>query len=526
MIDKVEIFERIFFMKIIFKILSFLFIAVIFLNAFAACDSGTATETVETLANVEATEDTRSEAVSGTESQSEFETEYVSGSESEAMPAVEKTNYGSDFFLWIMSGVSNRFEYYYVEDGQNDVLSEAIFARQQRVYEHLGVEIVGSGYPNYNDYTSFFKNAVKNKDGSVDMLLSHVYYDVPGLITGNYVMDLDSLQGVDLDADYWNRAFMDDLDLGDKYYLGFSDYNILYTHVISFNKTMMDKYSDALDKSVYDMVRDYEWTVDRMISLAKLVYVDATADGKTSDDTFGITGRQWNEFPGFLHACDINIIEQDESGAYKLSFMNEVNAPKTVALIEKLHELSKSDCAYFDYKTNDTPTVPFTTGRTLLHLTATTSLAEFLSYDISFGVLPYPLCDTAQKDVGYRHLQWGGFITVPVYLRNAQMTGETLEMLAFYSEDVKTVYYEKMLGKQVADVPDDSEMLSLVWDTVCTEFAQPYCESLGGNSILYVVPDLTRAEATQNATSYFASIERAASKAITKFTKVFDEKKN
>lgn len=507
-------------MKIKLRILSFLFIAIISFNALVACDNGVDAEDAESEVSVATTESTpESETVTKDENETKIQTE------TEAFPDVDKNNYDSDFFLWIMSGVSNRFEYYYVEGGQNDVLSEAIFARQQRVYEHLGVELVGSGYPNYDNYTSFFKTAVKNKDGSVDMLLSHVYYDVPGLITGNYVMDLDSLQGVDLDADYWNREFMEDLALSDKYYLGFSDYNILYTHVISFNKTMMDKYSDAIEKNVYDMVHDYEWTVDQMISLAKLVYVDATADGKTSDDTFGITGRQWNEFPGFLHACNINIVEQDESGTYKLSFMNEVNAPKTVSLIEKLHELSRSDCAYFDYKTNATPTVPFTTGRTLLHLTATTSLEDFLAYDISFGVLPYPLWDTAQKDVGYRHLQWGGFITVPVYLRDAQMTGETLEMLAFYSEDVKTAYYEKMLGKQVADVPDDSEMLSL-GDTVCTEFAQPYCESLGGNSILYIMPDLTRAEATQNATSYFASIERAASKAIAKFIKVFDAKKD
>ncbi len=223
------------------------------------------------------------------------------------------------------------------------------------------------------------------------------------------------------------------------------------------------------------MVRNYEWTVDRMISLAKLVYVDAASDGKTYDDTYGITGRQWCEFPGFLHACNVRIVEQNESGEYTLSFMNEKNAYKTTTLVEKLHELSKSEYAYFDYKTNDTPTVPFTTGRVLLHLSAVTYLEDFLSYDISFGVLPYPVWDTEQKDVGYRHLQWSGFITVPTYLKNEQMVGETLEMLAFYSEDVKIAYYEKMLGKQIAEAPDDSEMLAIVWDTVCSEVAQPYC---------------------------------------------------
>ena len=486
-----------------FRILSLLLVVVISFSALAACDSG------EQETDVKETQSVASETAT--------ETENVTIAEIEATPDVEKNNYNSEFFLWIMSGVSNNYDYYFVEESKNDVLTEAIFARQQQVYEYLGVEIVGSGYPDYATYTVPFKTAVKNKDGSVDMLLSHVYYGVPILITENYLTDLGGVPGIDLNADYWNQAFMDDLSLSDRHYLGFSDFNILYTHVISFNKTMMDQYADVVDKSLYDMVRDYEWTIDQMISLANLVHVDVTSDGKTADDIYGITGRQWNEFPGFLHSCNINIIEQGESGEYQLSFMNEMNAPKTTELIDKLRALAKSDSAYFDYKTNATPTVPFTTGRTLLHLAATTSLASFLDYDISFGVLPYPLWDTAQKDVGYRHLQWGGFITVPTYLNNAQMTGETLEMLAFYSDNVKIAYYEKMLGKQVAEIPDDSEILSIVWDTVCTEFAQPYCEFLGGNKILYVMPDLTRADTIQSVASYYASLERSASKAVTKF---------
>lgn len=486
------------------KVLSFLMAILFSMSALTSCDSGDeqGTGVTETQATVSAID-------------TETVTETVAVAE--AMPGVERKDYDSEFFLWIMSGVSNEYKYHYVDESRNDVLSEAIFARQQKIYEYLGVNMIGSEYPNHETYAAPFKTAVKNKDGSVDMLLSHVYYGVPGLITGGYVTDIGQLSGIDLDADYWNREFMDDLSLEGRYYLGFSDYNILNTNVVVFNKTMMEKYSDNLEKSVYDMVRDYEWTVDQMISLANLVYVDATSDGKTPDDIYGITGRQWCEFPGFLHSCNVNIIEQDESGEYVLSFMNEVNAPKTEALIDKLRALSKSDCAYFDYKTNDTPTVPFTTGRTLLHLSAVTYLEDFLSYDVPFGVLPYPIWDTQQKDVGYRHLQWSGFITVPTCLNDAQMVSETLEMLAYYSEDVKTAYYEKMLGKQVADAPDDSEMLAIVWDTVCAEFAQPYCESLGGNTILYVMADLTRAEATQNIASYYATLERSASKAITKF---------
>ena len=496
-------------MRVKFRIVSVLLAVWMLVSLLSACDGRQSEES-----------ETKGAESIGTVAESVSETSV----ETEAMPEVERTNYNSDLYLSIMSGVSNKFKYHFVDESSNDVLTEAIFTRQQKVYEYLGVNIIATEYPDFSTYTTPFKTAVKNKDGSVDVMLTHVYYGVAGLVSGSFIADLGELAGIDLDADYWNREFMEDLSLSDRCYLGFSDYNILNTHVVVFNKTMMDKYADALDKSVYDMVRNYEWTVDQMIALSQLVYIDAASDGKTPDDTYGITGRQWSEFPGFLHACGVKIIEQDEKGEYKLAFMNEMNAHKTTALVEKLHQLSESEYAYFDYKTNDTPTVPFTTGRTLLHLSAVTYLEDFLSYDVPFGVLPYPVWDSAQKDVGYRHLQWSGFITVPTYLNNEQMVGETLEMLSFYSADVKTAYYEKMLGKQISDAPDDSEMFAIVWDTVCSEFAQPYCESLGGNGMLYFMADLTRAQATQNVASYYASYERSYNNAISKFTRMIEGK--
>ena len=414
---------------------------------------------------------------------------------------------------------TNKVAYHWVEESENDVLSEAIYDRQQKVFKHLGVEIVGTTVAGHTTYAEPFKTAVKNKDGSVDTLLCHVFAGVAGFVSENYLADIATVPGINIDADYWNIEFMEDLSIGDRYFLGRSDFNIPFTHVITFNKTMMEQYEDAIDKNVYDMVRDYEWTIDEMIKLANLVYIDKTSDGKTEDDTFGIAGRQWNESPGFLHASNIQMIEADESGEYKVALMNEKNSAKTTALVEKLLALSKSDCAWFDYQTTSIDTVPMSSGRTLMHVGDTYRIESLLEYDISFGVLPYPMYDTAQKDVGYRHLQWGGYICVPSFLNNIQMVGETLEVMSYYSSDVETAYYEKLLGKQVADAPDDSQMLAIVWDTVCTEFAQSYCEALSGTSLLYLMAQVTHANTTMNIASTVKGIERSTNTALSKYMK-------
>jgi len=507
-------------MKNTLKLLA-LFLAIIMaVSVFAACDSGSSGKNDETAKETGAADGSQNDngketgAVDETPSESETVTEALV----ESVPEVPTNNYNSDFFLWIMTATNN-VDYHWVEESENDVLSEAIYNRQQKVYDYLGVDIMGKPVSDHQKYAEPFKVAVKNKDGSVDTLLCHVFAGVPGFVTENYLMDIADVPGIDLNKDYWNIEFMDDLSIADKYFLGRSDLNIPFTHVITFNKDIMDQYDSAIPKNVYDMVRDYEWTIDEMIKLANLVYIDKTSDGKTPDDTFGISGRQWNEFPGFLHASDIKMIDVNDAGQYELVLMNDVNAPKTTALVEKLLALAKSNCSWFDYQTTSVDTVPMSTGRTLMHVVDTYRIEGLLDYDVSFGVLPYPMWDTAQKDVGYRHLQWGGYICIPSFLNNVQMVGETLEVISFYSDEVETAYYEKLLGKQVSDAPDDSQMLAIVWDTVCTEFAQTYCDTLGGTGLLYLMARVTYADTTLNIASTVQSMGRTTNTAISKFIK-------
>ncbi|MBQ8409989.1 MAG: hypothetical protein IJY39_14100 [Clostridia bacterium] len=482
------------------KLISFLLAIALVIPTLAACDSGKETAT-ETDSALETVSETQTEAVT------------------EATPgAVEKKDYGAEFYLSILSDV-NPPDYYWVEESDNSAMSEAVFARQQKLYEWLGVEIinVGAGL-NHMTYVTPFKTAVKNKDGSVDTLLSHSNTGVAGIVSEGYLRSFDDMSGIDLNSSYWNLDFMDSLAIADHHFLGFSDFNILYTNVVAFNKTMMDQYADAIDVPLYDRVRNNTWTLDKMIEIVNLVYIDATSDGKTVDDTFGLAGRQWVPWIGFMQACGIKLVDVDESGAHKISVMNELNKEKTSALVDMLTALTTSDNAYLDYMTTSVTSVPFTSGRVLLFLESTYGLVSFLDYDISFGVLPYPMWDEAQKDtVGYQSLQWGGYLCIPTYLENELMVGETLEVLAFYSDDVKITFYEKMLGKQVADVPDDKQMLDIIWESVCTDFGQTFSDEAA--RILFILPTVTWPESGQNLASYIAGAERTGNSTLEKFEK-------
>ena len=120
---------------------------------------------------------------------------------------------------------------------------------------------------------------------------------------------------------------MDANCIGDSYYLGFSDFNILYSYVISFNKKMLtqlniDGYSvEEMYKSVYNGT----WTLDRFLELAKLGFQDK---GDASKHIYGLVGQQWVPWCGFFHSSDINLVEMNDQGQYEIAFYNDITKEK------------------------------------------------------------------------------------------------------------------------------------------------------------------------------------------------------
>ena len=455
---------------------------------------------------------------------SEAKTEITTEAATEATPDVARKDYGADFHL-LVQPQSNNIHYYWVEESDNDALSEAIYARQQQVYDYLGVDITATQALGHDAYGQPFMTAVKNKDGSIDTLLSHAYMFLSTFVQGGYLLDLQDVDGINLEADHWSLDVMEEVAAGDHLYLGYSDFRLVHTAVITYNKEMLSRYDDALEESIYDTVKNYHWTVDKMISLANLVYVDTTADGRTEDDTFGITGHQWVSFINFVQASNIQLVDMNEQGDYAVSVYNSVNKERTTALVEKISALAKSDSAWFKYCEEPTPLINITSGRTLMSIEYVNSLPQYLSFDVDFGIVPYPMFDEEQANVGYRSLDWGGWLCIPSYTDDLAKVADTLEVLSFYSKDVKITFYEKLLGKQVADAPEDREMLDMVWDSICSDIGLTYSyinTALDLN--LYMLPRVTYEHTTEQLASFVAGYEVTANKTLKKFFSSLNKK--
>ncbi len=438
----------------------------------------------------------------------------------EFFPDVERQDYGLDFNLFV-EGSSGTYNFYMDEEkNSGSPMDEAVFNRQVKVQRYLGIEIMLVTFPDatWANYNNYLQTAVQNMDGTIDACITHVHGGVTNLISDNILQDLGEFEGIDLNAEYWNMGFMNTLELNGNYFLGLSDYNLLKTYALAFNKDMLALYESSMDKSVYELVKDREWTLDEMIKLSSLVSIDATGNGKSTDDTYGITGTCWVSFCGFLTSSNIPMMEQDQTGSYKIAINQSQYIERADNLLTKLKELGKSNCAFFDYEYQKL-SVPISSGRVLMQIKSTDSLPALLDYNLEFGVLPFPMYDLDQAPVGYKSLQWGGYIGVLSYLKAPIMVGETLELLAFYSENVKITFYEKLLGKQVADMPDDAAMLNIIWDSVATDVGQTFLNagSPDDKGVCYTIPYLMWPSTTHNLSSYIKGRENSINQGFAKF---------
>ena len=102
-------------------------------------------------------------------------------------------------------------------------------------------------------------------------------------------------------------------------------------------------------------------------------------------------------------------------------------------------------------------------------------------------------------------------------MKDATMVCETVEMLSYFSEDVNIAFYEKLLGKQVADSPLDREMLDIVWDSVCSDFGQTYGSAMNSKTdFLFMLCNVV-GDGAQGLASYVAQGENTANKNLKKF---------
>lgn len=458
-------------------------------------------------------ENTENPAGNDTDAGNEAATEATT----ENTPYVEKNNYDEEFVSVYCSDIFRK-GYFFVDPDNRDEgndLDDKVYEREIKVEEYLGVDLESIDGGDFENYTTEFKATVHAGDDSYQMLMTHVYMGISDLITSGFLLDLNLMdESLNLEADYWNSQLMEDLSINDKMFMAYNDFCLSQTYLVVFNKTMYEPYEPTTG-NLYEAVRNNEWTLDKMISVASLV----DEEGDASSKNYGFSCYAWVPLSSFVTSSDLKIADKDaETGELYISAATE-STEKLSNLHEKIYALCNANYTYAwgpAGMKKPTEELKLTSNRVLMSLEGTFGLVSYKGEDIKTGILPYPKYDSAQEN--YQHLNWNGMLVVSSIVKNRDMVGDVMEMLAYYTDDVKVAFYENLLGSKVANAPEDAEMLDLIWATTVSDLGLVFSDlSPKMDAMVYFIPQLITFHDQSETASFLRANATSANRALQAF---------
>ena len=425
----------------------------------------------------------------------------ASTGEQTAIAGIEKKDYGRDFT--IINPEDNFYESYYwsEDDGDSANIAIANYQREIAIEEHLGIEIfhVKLSKDEGVMYTTFEQ---MNFSGSDDyqLALTHPFVDLVSMMGAEYLKDLSEIESISMSDEYYNNEIMENVKYQGHMYLGSSALILSTPMVILFNKTMADSFPEVGSDKLYQHVRDKTWTMDQMYTYAQLV--DVSLNETQSNPMFGTYGFVCNidtEMCSFVSANNYMHASIDEDGLYQLKDFNNT----IFDIFKKFVTITDSEY-FYGWKWYETEKkLTMDSGRAFFSAASQDYMIEQMtSSEVPLGVLPYP---TMQTGMTAKNQDWSGYFVVPATVADPTLSGEVIELLSYYGETkIRYEFYDVLLGLQASRVPQDQEMLEIIFDNLVADpalaFLNKGAEDL--SFIFYVVPFMIRDEEKAMASWY------------------------
>lgn len=413
-----------------------------------------------------------------TSTASDTDTAVIETATDSQLPTVGEKDYKEAVFRMI--GFNEPGTWYYAKELEQSTLNDAIYEMNQVIehqlnitfeYEYVSSQVTGGEI--YEKTAPY----IMTGDDAYQLCILHPYYSYNSFITQNYAYDLYTLDSLDLTKSYWNKQVIDQLSVNDHAYIGLGALCSYSLRVLYCNKGIL---KDAKRDVPYDLVRNGQWTFDQFYALTENLYVDKNGDGKKgNEDSFGFAGLWDANASTFLQAAGIYIVQKNAEGAFEVTLGE---SDRLVNFYDSLYEWSQRESVYlygYSDRNNEEKNLSFLNGRSAFTLDDLGT--QYLDATFDVGILPLPKYNEEQEN--YQEVNWGNNIIVPSSIKNPDMVGDVLELMAYYSSTiVHNAYYDTVLQYKVSNSQDDRDMVILIYNSVVYDPGIAFCD---GNENLW-----------------------------------------
>ena len=409
----------------------------------------------------------------------------VANTNDDALPAgIEKCDYGNAEFHIAAPNWGLYTNYFFSDGEQSDAMDKAIYERELKVEEHLGIDITYEFTGDINSVRPAVQQMVMSGDDTYQLVLTHCIAGVSAMVTEELLYDFNELPGIDLSAEWWNQSITESLTVNGHNYYAVSDYMIPDPNCVLFNKEFIEIY-DLEDP--YELVRNKEWTLDKMMEMMSKVTKDNGNGTFGKEDTWGLANPTDWLLVSFTYSSGGKLCSLNDDGEFELSFGDE----RTYAIMDKIHALVNGNDSYnfnsTDYNPNLEDRLWISDGRSLFAISSVNWLSALRETEVDYGILPYPLFDETQES--YTNNDWSGLMCVPTTVGDPDMVSKAIELLSYYSSDTTIpAYYDIVLGAKLSRDDDSVEMLDIIFDGTVFDAGMNYFAFSPNTNYLFYTP--------------------------------------
>ncbi len=361
---------------------------------------------------------------------------------------------GQDFTMLIRE---TKLQYINPGEETGDVVSDAIFQRNQKISERFNVNIVTETLPDdSNSWNTTLDGEVMSGSDTYDVVMPDYWW---GCETRGLFLDLHDYDEIlEFDQPWWTAGWNDNAEIYGQLYsaVGSMSLDLIQNqNVMYFNKELVDSLN--LD-NIYDIIKSGDWTLDRFNEFLAVGSSDLNGDGELTleDDQLGYAcalqaGR------AMLAAAGMQVATKTDDGSWEYNFMNERFVDRYDAIYNLLHNTEG-----VVYNTTVSLENVFKSGH-LLFLGASIGSTDLLrDMEIDFGIIPMPKMDDSQED--YVTYNFGTYyMAILLTAANPEMSAVMLEALNAESyKSVVNVYYDTALKNKYSRDEESREMIDLI----------------------------------------------------------------
>lgn len=371
----------------------------------------------------------------------------------------------------------------YAEEQTTDPIVDAVYRRNDMIQTKYDLKILET---QVEDPLSAVEKDVKGGAGEFDAIVQKLG-QCATIATKNYLHNLKDIPYMDFDQSWWDQKALEGLSIGNKVYFATGDLLTSDndgTFIVMFNKTIAE---DNGLEDIYELVNNKEWTFQKMYDMAKVAVKDLNGNSKMEHDQDVLgTATTGNSSFCMMYAAGIVITAKNENDVpeYVLDVERAVEViPLSYSIIGDKNMALSMNSAGGSTDVVENGKTCFGNGHALFFQECLQCVIRLRSYDVEFGVVPFPMYNEAQGEY-YAHMnEVGGMVAVPTSVIGDELEqiGAVIETMAAYSVNTLTpAYYDITLISKGTRDEESRPMIDLILANRIYDIGYVFDASWGG----------------------------------------------